>query len=877
MSGDYSRKRFNPEKHYQGVLKQQGRVDLDAEWNEYVDLLDRRWRAETIDVVGRCGVPRETPDGFKMQLSAGQLTIGQGRIYVDGYLAENHGANRAFNPTLEEKYGTAPLAIAAQPYGAGPVSAPSTVRSLVYVDVWRREVGHLQEPGLIEPAVNVDTTTRQQTAWQVKLLSNIASNVTCQTPLTEVGNWPSGNLPSAARLTTATVAVTSEPDPCLVPPSGGYRGLENHLYRVEVHSVSGATVRLKWSRENANVAGQIIEILPGRTGLKVDSLGRDDVLRFKTGDWVEITSDLREFGGLPGEMRKVTVDDSNQTLTFTPALPATEFPQGAAIAENHLRVIRWDQSAIVRRPDGSTLVNLDLAADGLIPLTAADPSFILEHGIQVTLNTVAGGVAHSGDYWCFAARTADADIEKLDQAAPAGIHHHFCKLAIIETNGTITDCRPIFPPLTELISLFYLSGDGQEALPGQTLAKPIQVGVANGKWPVIGARVNFHITGGNGNLAAGTSNGSDITIVTDNLGVASCNWTLDQSNPSQQVEVRLADGSHLPVRFNAALAQAGGIEPGIHVKGINVANAPLLNDTNVTVTQLANGIRVDCDGDLFQGSVRDKPVCIVTLDMPFPFNSADMQLWGSSVIGFTKLDLEAEVNSDNASIFWRPSREATAWLVGRLFQMMTELKRGERVLARLTLKGNFIWAQSDADLYLDGEVFGTQTAAAGNTNIKLPSGDGRRGGDLEMWFWLIAPPPPPTVTTPTLTLTVPTLTATFPTFTATIVTRPTIIGPTLTRLPPTLVGGGGGVIRDVTAPTVIVPPRPSGGTRRRAANPFAQITSLRPAQAKKLSAAGIDDLPALAKAAPRDVMAALGLRSEARARALIAEAKRLSE
>ena len=47
MSGDYSRKRFNPENHYQGVLRQQGRVDLDADWNEYVDLQDRHWRAET--------------------------------------------------------------------------------------------------------------------------------------------------------------------------------------------------------------------------------------------------------------------------------------------------------------------------------------------------------------------------------------------------------------------------------------------------------------------------------------------------------------------------------------------------------------------------------------------------------------------------------------------------------------------------------------------------------------------------------------------------------------------------------------------------------------------------------------------------------------
>ena len=93
-------------------------------------------------------------------------------------------------------------------------------------------------PDLIEPAVNVDTTTRYQTAWQVKLLSNIAADVTCKTPLTEIRQWPAAHLPSAARLTTTTVAVNTEPDPCLVPPSGGYRGLENHLYRVEVHNVT---------------------------------------------------------------------------------------------------------------------------------------------------------------------------------------------------------------------------------------------------------------------------------------------------------------------------------------------------------------------------------------------------------------------------------------------------------------------------------------------------------------------------------------------------------------------------------------------------------------------------------------------------------------
>ena len=394
MSGDYSRKRFNPEKHFQGVLRQQGRVDLDADWNEYVDLQERRWRAETIDVVGRCGVPSETPDGFKIAGSAANLTIGQGRIYVDGFLAENHGANPQFNATLEEKYGTAPIPLNEQPYGAGDLTVPAQVRSLVYLDVWRREVTHLQDPALIEPAVNVDTTTRYQTAWQVKILENISADVNCQTELTDIANWPKKNLPSAARLTTTTVAVIAEPDPCLVPPSGGYRGLENHLYRVEVHSATANSAKIKWSRENAHVATNLLEILATGKTIRVESLGRDDVLRFKTGDWVEITSDEREFDGKAGEMRKVTADDTNQTLSFDVALPPADFPYQAADPAAHLRVIRWDQSGSVLRPDGSELVNLDAASDGLIVLTATEQSFVLEYGIQVTLNITAGGTAN---------------------------------------------------------------------------------------------------------------------------------------------------------------------------------------------------------------------------------------------------------------------------------------------------------------------------------------------------------------------------------------------------------------------------------------------------------------------------------------------------
>ena len=56
MAGDYSRLTFDPRTDHAGVLMQQGRVQLDADWNELVAIFDRRWRAETLDLVGSCAV-----------------------------------------------------------------------------------------------------------------------------------------------------------------------------------------------------------------------------------------------------------------------------------------------------------------------------------------------------------------------------------------------------------------------------------------------------------------------------------------------------------------------------------------------------------------------------------------------------------------------------------------------------------------------------------------------------------------------------------------------------------------------------------------------------------------------------------------------------
>jgi hypothetical protein len=468
MGADISRARFEALKDFAGVQLQQGRVLLDADFNELVDVLDRRLRASAADL-GSPGpqagesdvavVPRTTPDGFAVTAAGGTISIGVGRMYVDGIVVENHGAGPTdrFDPLLAETVFTAPTPYTAQPYWSTPDPLPAAGSYLAYLDVWQREVTPLLDPDLIEQAIGVDTTTRVQNVWQVRLLdpagAGVGGGVTCSTPDADIPGWAELIAPSAARLTTTTVPVDPSLDPCVLPPTGGYRGLENQLYRVQVHKPGPlGTATFVWSRDSASVSTAVSAVL-SPTELAVASLGRDSVLRISTGDWVEITDDHREFAQTRGEIRKVTVDDAAATLTFSPPLPAELIPSGAGsdtAAARHLRVIRWDQSGKVFEPDGTTLVvDLDGAgSDGTIPIPATpNTETVLENGIAVSFSAAsATGVFRAGDYWVFAARTADTSIEILTAAPPRGIHHHYARLAIVTLPGGQTDCRTPWPP-----------------------------------------------------------------------------------------------------------------------------------------------------------------------------------------------------------------------------------------------------------------------------------------------------------------------------------------------------------------------------------------------------------------------------------------------
>ena len=453
MAADFSRVRMDALADLTGVELKQGGVLLDADFNEGVAIVDRRLRALASDILGRATHSQTTPDAFLLTPSGSSFTIGRGRMYVDGLLAENHGradpAQREFDPLLAETRFTQQPTYEQQPWLQPPPALPTSGRHLCFLDVWERELTHLEQPALVEPAVGVETSSRRQVVWQVRVLADEAPpDVGCSTPDADVPGWAAHIAPSSGRLSTGTFEVAGVPDPCELPPTGGYTGLENQLYRVEIHDAGqpGGTATFKWSRDNGCIASRVAAVV-GAGELELQSLGRDDVQRFAIGHWVEVLSDARELAQTAGVMRRITdIDEALRRIRFASDLPAD------LLAEPGLRVRRWDQAGKVYRtgPAGSVVEVQDLdapAATGLVAVPAGTTTLLLENGVTVRFTSVGTKGFKAGDWWVFAARTADASVEVLDAEPPRGIHHHYARLGFWDlAAGTLSDCRGRWPP-----------------------------------------------------------------------------------------------------------------------------------------------------------------------------------------------------------------------------------------------------------------------------------------------------------------------------------------------------------------------------------------------------------------------------------------------
>lgn len=424
MKGDFSRFTFDETRPYSRVLMQQGRVLLDADWNESAEIQTYYLRALARDLIGPHGAPTTEDGGNGPGFNIGKsidannseikndFSIDGGHYYVQGILCRN---DVSLSYRAQADWPDDAVA-----FGKGPY--------LVYLDVWERHITP-SETGdvLADPALGgADTCSRARVVWQVKTLALDAAPAPVDVFKSNYQAFLKAlNLAAIGRLSARVNKPADADSPCLLTPESRFRGTENQLYRVEIrHGSPGHT--FVWSRENGseiypidNVSGAVITLT---------STGRDDRSRLQPGDYVELVDDTYTLrNGADPLLRVTTVSsEANQVTLSAPPLRADG---------THRYLRRWNSPEI------------DIAS----ATTASTDGWIdLEDGVQVKFDP--SGVYATGEYWTIPARTATGDvIWPQDQGNPAfrdpqGVRHAYAPLGLISfkadrTIDQMTDLR----------------------------------------------------------------------------------------------------------------------------------------------------------------------------------------------------------------------------------------------------------------------------------------------------------------------------------------------------------------------------------------------------------------------------------------------------
>jgi hypothetical protein len=512
-----------------------------------------------------------------------------------------------------------------------------------------------------------------------------------------------GAPPSTGTMTAGTSGATADCG-CAPIPAAGYQGVENQLYRVEIHTGGNeTTATFKWSRENGSVVAAVTGV-SGST-IQVNSLGLDANLGFQAQQWVELSDDSTLFGPTPNQPGALY-----QIQSIQPADPSLTLAGRATAVDPTLnaRARRWDQTGPSASSNG-------------IPLSAG--SWIqLENGIQVCF---APGTYNPGDYWTIAARTATGTIEwppcgsggdayqsphsMLVAQAPLGcIHWVPIRIQPLEeTTRTPVALRAstLADPEREALRASTAADTEAATLRSSSLADPLgPIGRRPlGRYTVDDCRLLFDP------LTA-------LTLPTAQpVHVETVNWINDDITTLDEL---IASG--LTVQLDQVLSSP--------VNGANFI---------VTVESVQEPNRDDNIATSFVPGQGASTMAATVLRGPTIVDSA---------IAVTTQTLSS--GASGSLLSWRLPLQRSSRLQILELEAIDELlatgvATGLYARVRIKLLGEMLFAGTSAGLsHLDGRVLGqpgTRADGSQRVDLKLPSGQGVTSSDLDGWFYL-APP-----------------------------------------------------------------------------------------------------------------------------------------
>lgn len=475
---DIARDSFDPRKNFSRVLKQQGRVELESDWNEQAAITLRYMRLMMRDLIGPHAGPSDDC-GFRVLvkqdleqpgqqfdeqtsallrgLEAGDFVLSRGRYYLSGLLCENHSSLPYTDQAVRR----------CRPLGVEPNHC-----HLVYLDVWEREVTALADDDIREVALGgADTAARMKVVWVVR--SARVDRKVVESPKSSPPNWTEhlhklqpahrGAMSARARAASFDANVESAGN------EGRYRRLENQLYRVEIHHGTGGTATFKWSRDNGTVAFAVEQFarVGGNVQVTLTAPGRDDTATLSIGDAVEFDDLSGRDHDLAGVMFEVVAADmANRLATLLPLSPLEGkevSPEVHAADDCRLILRRWDHLRGVRKRSGPAFSGgaVEIQEERWLPL---------EDGIEVFFKSPKSPAKNhyrAGDYWLVPARVATGDVDWPRHGGhpralpPHGVEHYYAPLALVDVDEKETKLKF---PLTRQFGLVNSPAQGRRVL-----------------------------------------------------------------------------------------------------------------------------------------------------------------------------------------------------------------------------------------------------------------------------------------------------------------------------------------------------------------------------------------------------------------------------